>query len=445
MSPGKGTKQEIVVFHRSIIIGAVVVGCLGLLLSACGQDKTAPSADESLPNEALGNGQKLLGNSNYPAIAYSGHRKDIRSVENTPDIAETKEDLKILSAMGIKLIRTYNTTIFPHSARTLQAIRELRAEQPGFEMYVVLGAWIQCQGAFGEGVDHTVEDTEFNRREIEKAIDLVREYPEVVKVIAVGNEAMVTWQMHFVPAAAILKWVKFVKAARADGRIPAGTLVTTSDNWAALGGEESYHNPDLVELLQQVDFLSLHTYAFHDSYYNRTLQWAPLPEETDLPMTEQAAKAMERALGLQKNQYAAVKRYLQEIGVEKEIHIGETGWASLDNSFYGDEGTCAASEYNAKLFYDAIRQWTTENNLTCFLFEAFDEPWKSHGTDGSEGHFGLFTVDGQAKYALWDLVDSGAFAGLSRGGHPVAKTQGGVVSVVQDQLKSPRHLKFNQP
>ena len=148
---------------------------------------------------------------------------------------------------------------------------------------------------------------------------------------------------------------------------------------------------------------------------------------------------------MQKNQYAAVKNYLQEIGIEKEIHIGETGWASLDNSHYGDEGTCAASEYNAKLFYDATRQWTQENNLTCFYFEAFDEPWKSNGTKGSEGHFGLFTVDGQAKYALWDLVDSGAFEGLSRGGNPVAKTHDGVVSVLQDQLKSPRYLKFNQP
>ncbi len=60
--------------------------------------------------------------------------------------------------------------------------------------------------------------------------------------------------------------------------------------------------------------------------------------------------------------------------LEKEIHIGETGWASLDNSHYGKgEGTHAADEYVAGRFHAAVRQWTRESNLTCFYFEAFDE------------------------------------------------------------------------
>lgn len=417
-------------WNRSILKGCVLVLGMTVFLGSCAKEKTALT---------------ILGDNDYPGMAYSGHRKIVRSVENTPTIEETKEDLRILSAMGIKILRTYNTTIFPHSERTLQAIRELKTEDPDFEMYVMLGAWMQCKNAFGEGVDHTLEDAELNQQEIEKAISLASEYPEVVKIIAVGNEAMVTWQAHFVPAATILKWVMVVKEARADGRIPNTTLVTTSDNWAALGGEESYHNPDLAELLKQIDFLSLHTYAFHDTYYNKILQWAPLDEEMDLSREDQVAKGVQRAITLQKNQHAAARKYLQELGLEKDIHIGETGWASLDNSHYGDEGTCAASEYTAKLVYDATRQWASENNLTCFYFEAFDEPWKSNGTEGSEGHFGLFTVDGQAKYALWDLVDSGTFDGLSRGGNPVTKTHDGAVSVLHDKLKSPRYLKFNQP
>ena len=59
----------------------------------------------------------------------------------------------------------------------------------------------------------------------------------------------------------------------------------------------------------------------------------------------------------------------------------------------------------------------------CCLFEAFDEPWKdSLNVLGSENHFGLFTVDGQAKYPLWDMVDRGLFKGLTRGGNPITKT-----------------------
>ncbi len=45
--------------------------------------------------------------------------------------------------------------------------------------------------------------------------------------------------------------------------------------------------------------------------------------------------------------------------------------------------------------------------------------------NGSENHFVLFTVDGQAKYALWDMVDAGAFEGLTRNGNPVVKTFNG--------------------
>lgn len=419
-------------FNRSQSMGCVAMLLAALFMSACAQEKTE-----------LITGHSILGNNDYQAASYSGHRKTVRSVENTPSIQETKEDLRILSAMGIKVLRTYNTTIFPHSERTLQAIRELKAEDPDFEMHVMLGTWIQCKNAYREDIDHTVEDAEFNLREIEKAMALASAYPEVVKFIAVGNEAMVTWQAHFVPAATILKYVKLLKEARTIGRMPAHTLVTTSDNWAALGGEASYHGPDLVELLQQIDFLSLHTYAFHDTYYNQVLQWAPLVAEEDLSPEEQVAKGIERSIELQKSQYDAVKNYLLELGIEKDIHIGETGWASLDNSHYGNEGTCAASEYTAKLFYDATRQWTTENNLTCFYFEAFDEPWKSNGTDGSEGHFGLFTVDGQAKYALWEMVDAGAFAGLSRGGNPVTKTHQGAIEVLNDKLMAPRYLKFH--
>ena len=348
---------------------AVLMSATGLLvcLSACSTTATEQSVPGCHQNYILDNGQKLLGNNNYPAISYSGHRKTARTVENTPSIEETKEDMKILSAMGIRLLRTYNAREFPHAERTLKAIRELKEADPDFEMYVMLGAWIQCKNAYKEGTDHSVEDPEWNKNEIETAIRLASEYPDIIKIIAVGNEAMVTWQAHFVPAHTILKYVNILKEARADGRIPAKALITTSENWAALGGTEPYRSDDLAELMRQMDYVSLHTYAFHDTFYNHELQWGPLPDEADLTAAELAAKSIERSIALQKKQYNAVKNYLKGIGVDKEIHIGETGWASRGNSHYGEEGTCAAFEYTAKLFYDATMKWTRENNLSCFL------------------------------------------------------------------------------
>ncbi|MBN2163385.1 MAG: hypothetical protein JXR25_10100 [Pontiellaceae bacterium] len=385
--------------------------------------------------------EAILGRSDCPAICYSGHRKTVRSVENTPTIEETKEDLRILHAMGIRIVRTYNTTLFPHSERILQSIRELKQTDPGFEMYVMLGAWIQCKNAYREGTDHTIEDAATNQREIDAAIRLAQEYPDIVRIIAVGNETMVDWQAHFVPAAVILKYVNQLKAAKTERLIPQDTLITTSDNWAALGGEARYRNADLDELMRQIDYVSLHTYAFHDTFYHPELQWGPKPGEEKLPPQEQAALAIARTIEHQQSQVDAVKNYLALLGIEKEIHIGETGWASLDNSHYGREGTGAADEYVAGLFYKAVREWTRKEHMTCFYFEAFDEPWKSGGTAGSEGHFGLFTVDGKAKYPIWDSVDSGALSGLKRAGQPIRKTHDGNEAELLKELRSPRHFK----
>ena len=51
--------------------------------------------------------------------------------------------MKILAAMKIKLIRTYNTQLFGETINILEGIKSLKKEDPNFEMYVMLGAWIE--------------------------------------------------------------------------------------------------------------------------------------------------------------------------------------------------------------------------------------------------------------------------------------------------------------
>ena len=180
----------------------------------------------------------LLGNSEYPAICYSGHRGDTRSVEATPTVEQTKSDLRILAAMGFKWIRTYNTTLYPHTERILKAIDELKKESD-FEMYVMVGAWITCNNPESLEVDHAKEDILQNTAEINGAIELASRYPDIVRIIAVGNEAMVHWQPHHVSPDIILKWVEFLDDKRTKGILSKHTLITCSDNWAAFGGEEN--------------------------------------------------------------------------------------------------------------------------------------------------------------------------------------------------------------
>ena len=50
--------------------------------------------------------KNILGNINYQAISYGGYRDKTRDIE--PTLTQLTEDLRILSAMNIKVLRTYD-------------------------------------------------------------------------------------------------------------------------------------------------------------------------------------------------------------------------------------------------------------------------------------------------------------------------------------------------
>lgn len=361
----------------------------------------------------------LLGNPEYPAICYGGYRGVSRSEQ--PSIAQLKVDIRIMHAMGIRFLRTYNVQ-FPHASNVVKAIDALKQEDPSFEMYVMLGAWIDCAGAWTDAPNHNEQDFEANQTEIERAVSLAQQHPDIVKVIAVGNEAMVHWAAsYFVAPGVILHWVNHLQGLKAQGELPSDLWVTSSDNFASWGGgEAAYHNEDLEALVRAVDFVSVHTYPFHDTHYNPVF-WSQGAEPDS-----SIQQAMQRAIAYSQNQFASVVDYIQRIDSSKKVHIGETGWASVSDGFYGPEGSRAADEYKQALFYHGMREWTQSAGISCFFFEAFDEPWKSAGnpTD-SENHFGLFSVNGEAKFALWPLVEQGVFDGMTRNGHTIKSTYDG--------------------
>lgn len=384
--------------------------------------------------------KEILGNPDYQAISYGGYRETSREIQ--PTVSQIKEDMKILATLGIKVLRTYNTH-FDHASTVLKAIRELKEEDPQFEMYVMLGAWIKCMNAFTPNPDHNIEDKEANAAEIERAIEMAKNYPDIIKIIAVGNEAMVKWATsYFVQPSVILKWVNYLQDTKGEGVLPADLWITSSDNFASWGGGDPiYHVEDLEKLIKAVDFLSIHTYPMHDTHYNPKF-WGISEDESDQTLEEKIESAMDRATGYAISQYEHVLDYLEKIGVEKPVHIGETGWASFSNELYGSDGSKATDEYKEALYYHKIREWSTKNGISCFYFEAFDEIWKDAGNPGgSENYFGLFTIEGKAKFALWDYIDSNLFKGLSRDGKPIVKTYNGDLDALMKDVLLPENKK----
>ena len=130
---------------------------------------------------------------------------------------------------------------------------------------------------------------------------------------------------------------------------------------------------------------------------------------------------------------------MASVGVSKPMHIGETGWASIDETAYGAAGSKAADEFKQKIFHDLLREWTDAEGISLFYFEAFDEQWKKADSPGdSENHFGLIALNNEVKYILWDAFDAGAFAGLTRDGQPLRKSFGGDREALVASAMTPR-------
>lgn len=380
---------------------------------------------------------QILGNPSYPAICYGSYRDSTREIY--PTIPELKEDLRILSAVGIKVLRTYSVER-DRTEDLLKAIRQVQEEEPGFEMYVMLGAWIDCKNAWtGLPPDHDAESPQ-NAVEIDRAAALAKAYPDIVKIIAVGNEAMVKWATaYYVQPGIILKWVKYLQDLKKKGELPEALWITSSDNFASWGGGDStYHVADLNELTRAVDYLSVHTYPMHDTHYNPHF-WGVREEEQALSDIEKIDAALLRAKQYAIGQYESVVEYMRDLGVDKPVHIGETGWASKSNEHYGDTGSRATDEYKAARYYHHMMEWSKGAGVSCFYFVAFDEKWKdSKNPLGSENHFGMINLQAEAKYAWWDHVDQGTFEGLTRGGKSITKTYGGnQAAMMKDVLVPP--------
>jgi exo-beta-1,3-glucanase (GH17 family) len=294
------------------------------------------------------------------AICYSGYREGQSPNDCIyPSLAEIREDLLILQK-NWRLLRLYDCS--PHAERVLQVIEEDR-----LPFQVMLGAYLGPEmnnfgcpwgGTYSE--EKLEASTRENEAEVGRLIALAQRYPGIVFSVAVGNEATVDWTDHFVPVHRMVDHVRRVKAAV---RQP----VTFCENYVPW-------QQKLRELVAELDFISLHTY----------------------PVWEY--KHIHEALDYTKENVASVARLYPD----KPIVITEAGWCTNSNG-RGMHAEHAVQELQA-IYYQDLMNWTRAAGLLCFVFEAFDEPWKgSPDPLEPEKHWGLFTVDRKPKLVMASL------------------------------------------
>ncbi len=276
------------------------------------------------------------------AICYGPHRDGQRPGGASPGVDEIREDLSLM-APHWSLLRIYGASGFAETLLSL--IRE-----DGLEFQVVLGAWI------------APDSPADNRHEVDAAIRLAGDYPEIVRAISVGNETQVSWSGHRSPLDSLIHHVRRV---RSEAAVP----VTSADDF------NFWNKPESRRLVAEIDFIMMHAHPM----------WNGVQLEEAVPWL--------------RDQLTAVKALHPDRG----IVIAETGWATTVH----DEGEQAElikgkpGETEQAAFRVALREWAEAERVSVFFFEAFDENWKGGAhPDEVEKHWGLFRADRTAKAGI---------------------------------------------
>ena len=342
-----------------LVLFLFVIGCSDEKVNSFLDDKYIKDSEELRQSE-----DDLLEEVSW-AVCYSGFREgqhpDRGDGANNPSYEETLEDLQILSKnSNFSLIRLYDSG--ENSQMVLRVIRE-----NNLGLKVLLGMWLKAEISNHEGcpwIEKPIpanileENKRMNIEEIEKGIELANLYKDIVVAVAVGNEALVSWNDHMVSEEAVTDYVKKVQNE-------IDQPVTVADNfkwWAD-------HGKNLSEV---VDFVSIHIYPL----------WEGQDIDTALAYSISNLKEVRSAIP------------------EAQFVITELGWATVASEF----GERASAEKQVR-YYNEMKAWAEEMNMTTFFFEAFDEPWKGDPGNmmGAEKHWGIFTVDRKPKKVMQKL------------------------------------------
>ncbi len=196
-------------------------------------------------------------------------------------------------------------------------------------------------------------NAEKNKVEIDTAVRLAKQFPDVIRALIVGNEVLLRGEMSAQDLAATIRNVK------SQASVP----VTYADVW-----EFWLRYRDVYDA---VDFVTIHI----------------LPYWEDFPISAKDSVA----------HLDSIRKKVAAAFPNKEILIGETGFPSAGRM---REGAEPSPSNQARVIHDIIAL-SKRDNFRVNVIEAFDQPWKRklEGTVG--GHWGLFDADTRAFKFAW--------------------------------------------
>jgi len=201
---------------------------------------------------------------------------------------------------------------------------------------VALGAWLDTH-------------REKNEEQLKAAIELANTHQNVVRII-VGNEVLLRGDL------TLEELGKYLDRAREAISQPVGTAETW-DTWLA--------HP---ELAQHVDFIGVHLLPYWEGV------------------------AVDQAVDYSLAQF----KRLQKTFPHKPIVVAEIGWPSRGRT----HESAVASVANEALFLRRFLHRAQKEQITYYVMEAFDQPWKAFQEGAVGSYWGVYDVERRPKFAF---------------------------------------------
>ncbi len=295
------------------------------------------------------------------AICYSGYREGQCPDGEMPTEEQIREDLAILLADGYRYIRMYEPN--EYTRKVLAIIREDRLP---FLCLVGVDNFTEVNTPNCEW-DHRIKseeelaaNKERNDGEVEKLIAVVKDYPDVIVAVSVGNENTPDWGARILPEERLIHHARRLRESL-DKPI---TFCEGAGEWMKLGN-----------LVKELDFIGIHSYPLHCSV------------------------KIGDALEMNRKDFENIRKTYPD----KPAVFTEIGWSTKARD---DVKRDNASEENQARYIKEVQEWLAEEQIVGFLFEAFDEPWKGEDEASCERNWGLYYVDRTPKPAVKKEIDA---------------------------------------
>lgn len=323
----------------------------------------APPPAQGLVSDGIARRPMPASYSQGRAVAYGYQRAA------APTDADLLQDLALMDAAGINLVRTYVADAVTARLFTLAA-----------------SSYPQMRFQLGASIGGAVCNSGWNLAQRESAIAQARQHANVVAV-SVANEA---WDL---PVSCLATHAAAIRSQVAQPMTYNDIAVFWAGTWAG-------HAPD--ELMPVMDFASLHIYPFLEA--NRW-DW----QQTAVAAGPQRAQAMMEASLVYlkaihgwagRSTYRSASGATAHLAASMPMVIGESGWKTRQTNPANTIEAHAAGPVNQKWYVDLMRQWEqSAGGPKVFYFSAFDEAWK-----GTDDGWGLWGDTRQPRYALCGLA-----------------------------------------